>query len=110
MTTLTDDELLAWRDRQSKRTGYALQTATRFRELLAQQEWQPIETAPKDGRMIMLRAHSEKWQGPAYWDGMTWICFRVPKDGFPAGHTFLWAFNAGPTHWRPLPAPPKDGE
>lgn len=62
-------------------------------------EWQPIETAPKDGTRFL-----------AYEDGnhyaLEWVP-EMPNDGY-------WKCLCGqfvtitpePTHWRPLPAPP----
>lgn len=61
--------------------------------------WEPIETAPKDGtevmgylpvakkaRVVVWRLHWDQWQ-------------TVP--GYNA---------AKPTHWRPIPVPPDQGE
>ncbi len=112
MTTLTDDELLAWL------AGFGLgdgphaevcrQFSARFRELLAQQEWQPIETAPKDGTLIEIREKSGRvqiaqWGEPGYNEPNWWV--QLTQGGF--------SMNEYPTinvtHWRPLPAPPKDG-
>lgn len=61
-------------------------------------QWQPIESAPKDGRPIQL--HSPRWNMPVAqggWDAheMAWI---VKGHGCP---------SAQPTHWQPLPAPPE---
>lgn len=59
-------------------------------------DWQPIETAPKDGTRVLTAkvggpvgmsfwlTSSEKW-----WDGLS-------------GHSR----NSPPTHWMPLPHPP----
>ncbi len=114
MTTLTDEELLAWLEEFSV-TDYgeydaerAVHLAARFRELLAQQEWQPIETAPKDGTLIEIREKSGRvqiaqWGEPGYNEPNWWV--QLTQGGF--------SMNEYPTtnvtHWRPLPAPPKDG-
>ena len=67
-------------------------------------EWQPIETAPKDGTSCLVVAGDgnvgeASWCGP---DGWWWI----------NTHLEHWAdsidFRHGePTHWMPLPDPPK---
>ena len=62
-------------------------------------EWQPIETAPKDGTVILMA------------DGLTMFCgiwlksARGWVDGCRDADGELVAWNA--THWMPLPAPPK---
>ena len=60
-------------------------------------EWQPIETAPKDGRGILLYVpdddqadESNIWL--AYWEDDKW-------KGYPDS-------DLEPTHWMSLPAPP----
>lgn len=64
-------------------------------------EWQPIETAPRDGTRVILA-----------WDGVRvgyfldnsasikpWSGWKVPSmETWPKGQ---------PTHWMPLPEPPK---
>ncbi len=116
MTTLTDDELLSWLEETSDKAHATAsrsapqlrQLAARFRELLAQQEWQPIETAPKDGTLIEIREKSGRvqiaqWGEPGYNEPNWWV--QLTQGGF--------SMNEYPTtnvtHWRPLPAPPKDG-
>jgi Protein of unknown function (DUF551) len=72
-------------------------------------EWQPIETAPKDGSAILLYSpkHGTVEGG---WD-------QVDGGGHPEnGPSIYWwasryvVFEDGPydapTHWMPLPAPP----
>jgi hypothetical protein len=57
--------------------------------------WEPIETAPKDGELII--AGSYFWMAPAYWNGMAWAM---------SGVLFKGTWSAGgmvPTHWHPLP-------
>ena len=58
-------------------------------------QWQPIETAPKDGKELILlwvpaMGHGlMKWNG--IWDDRVYNC-------------------DGPTHWMPLPSAPKPTE
>ena len=77
--------------------------------------WMPIETAPKDGRVLLLgyyNAHGNwrtlrgEWvsadQIAEYWDEEAepgWYETSVEAEDPPNA----WATN--PTHWRPLPAP-----
>ena len=72
-------------------------------------EWQPIETAPKDGTEILLTdgafTHCGRWydkNNPKYpWKFLDFT-YRW-KDELNG-----WQDNKyGPTHWMPLPEPPK---
>ena len=65
-------------------------------------EWQPISTAPKDGTVFL-----------GYKLGQFRECYKVPRDDCD-----MWCFggvsgaddlfpNIKPTHWMPLPTPPK---
>lgn len=63
-------------------------------------EWQPIETAPKDGTVILLAA-----KGLEDWIQMTgsWAVIREIDWYFVGGG---W-MGVNPTHWMKLPEPPK---
>lgn len=56
-------------------------------------EWQPISTAPKDGTWVLIACADEVYK----------MRYDATND--------LWYFDVdgcvvGPTHYRPLPAPP----
>ncbi len=58
-------------------------------------EWQPIETAPKDGTEVILGNWIRKWVLVGYW------------------HRGGWQVDSGtvtPTHWQAFPAPPPQPE
>lgn len=69
--------------------------------------WQPIETAPKDGTAILLLSQLGVVSGRYYF-----------KDGeqrywqSEMGDVYFWGATSGAaiTHWMPLPAPPQEGE
>lgn len=72
-------------------------------------EWQPIETAPRDGSDILV------YCGPLdpIWGIASW--YRDNPD-VPAGLPEGWMMwhqatedqrHTWPTHWRPLPSPPE---
>ena len=62
-------------------------------------EWQDIETAPTDGRAILLGCQSIVSSGH-FWRNAN---RKHPRD--------RWVWNGWPqcepTHWMPLPAPPR---
>jgi hypothetical protein len=62
-------------------------------------QWQPIETAPKDGRVILV------YGGIAHWyfnnDGGEWR--TLTGEQWP-GKRINWLV----THWMPLPAKPEE--
>jgi Protein of unknown function (DUF551) len=69
-------------------------------------EWQPIESAPKDGTKIILAFIREHWK-PIVTVG-AWI------DDAPISTNEWMAWTSigligciEPTHWMPLPEPPK---
>ena len=68
-------------------------------------EWQPIETAPKDGRLHVrgLIVSSNK-RGMRWWEP---IAGRIDDDGEFVDHDGNSQWRAEDyTHWMPLPAPP----
>lgn len=65
-------------------------------------DWQPIETAPKDGTEIL-----------AAWLGYGGRWYRRVMRFTKSGYWNLLAGGAGgtgarPTHWMPLPPPPSE--
>lgn len=70
-------------------------------------EWQPIKTAPRDGTPVLIwdngvyRAHwSEEAHDYKFEDYPGWQIFDC-EDGFYS------VASKSPTHWMPLPEPPK---
>jgi allantoicase len=63
--------------------------------------WQPIETAPKDGSHMILGCST--YVDCGYWDD-GWTLY--PDDTAPHDN-YCVRFNPEPTHWMPLPEPPK---
>lgn len=57
--------------------------------------WQPIETAPKDGSDILVYHPERCEQFVCYYRECYWM---FSPDG---------ALATDPTHWMPLPEPPK---
>jgi hypothetical protein len=67
-------------------------------------EWQPIETAPRDGTHILGYADGEM---AAVYCLPTWYDdgWSLSVSGKPASDSYFW-----PTHWMPLPKPPETKE
>lgn len=67
--------------------------------------WQPIETAPKDGTLILILHHGQVYAG-------VWGKGVKVEDGYSWGVIDKWGdYNAmmdtAPTHWMPLPETPE---
>lgn len=63
-------------------------------------EWKPIESAPKDGRHILIVC------------GRTRLGFYHPADKRWReydGTGYGLSLDFTPSHWMPLPEPPKEG-
>jgi len=69
------------------------------------EEWQPIETAPRDGTGVLL-FDNEIHEG--FWDELDYDEFRgAPITGWSYGAlSWIDDTNFSPTHWMPLPKPP----
>ena len=65
-------------------------------------DWQPIETAPKDGTEILVWNEVSGPYRTAYQDRINEYEGRWPM-GF-CGRIGVWF--PSPTHWMPLPKPP----
>ena len=72
--------------------------------------WQPIDSAPRDGRVVLLaggsffcEAREERMRTPftAAWDEDDWLI--VGKES-----GYVCAVYTDPTHWMPLPPPPQE--
>lgn len=72
-------------------------------------EWQPIETAPKDGTAVLLWADTEAGDANLRLFGKHLCevghsaCAQVGQFGDGHWHT---EFIGEPTHWQPLPDDP----
>lgn len=63
-------------------------------------DWQPIETAPKDGSWIIVTStHNQYYRAAIMWDDYWQDCNEANHDSF---------MDKSATHWMPLPDPPKD--
>jgi len=85
----------------------AIQASTQIQDLIAENkrlreanEWQPIETAPKDCELL----------GWYYSEGSTnYMIIRWFNDRWISiGINDIEECPQQPTHWRPLPQPPKE--
>jgi hypothetical protein len=76
-------------------------------QALPKDGWQPIESAPRDGTLVLLWAPDYREDAPSLG---SW-CERVGAWDADSGTMEdgpAWSNDAcsGPTHWMPLPAPP----
>ncbi len=72
--------------------------------------WQPIETAPKDGRTILAYFPLEGLGKD--WERVMPVKYResmMPEPWIFAGRAAS-SYSTGPTHWMPLPAAPAKQE
>ena len=72
--------------------------------------WLPIESAPRDGTRVLVYR-------PGYdvavvrWDSDRYA--KRPRPLWEDDRAYLgrtWCRETPPTHWQPLPAPPRDGD
>lgn len=80
-------------------------------------EWQPIETAPKDGTLVLLTIGTHtgvgRWAVISRRDTLN----DTDDDVAVFDYEFGWRSpndkrinGKQPTHWMPLPQPPEDGK
>jgi len=79
-------------------------------------DWQPIETAPKDGSEFLAYGEDINGDGPkiglSRWRSSKeehWEAVGDRKKELRERDTSAWDYDADivfPTHWMPLPAPP----
>jgi hypothetical protein len=78
-------------------------------------EWQPIETAPKDGTWVLLCGGkiTYGWDSESYPPSVVGQWARPDSDiGYRDDWQFAWydsgcyGYYESPTHWMPLPNPP----
>src|SRR5512147_1058689 len=66
-------------------------------------DWQPIETAPEDGRLVLL--WWPEWNMPVVgWFNGDWVLWHTPKAQVSPSS------KIDPTHWLRLPDPPKESK
>lgn len=63
-------------------------------------EWQPIETAPKDGTRILMYGIPGFEILIGFWND-----YHIPEHWCYSEES-LYKNNGNPTHWMPLPPPP----
>lgn len=86
---------MCWMRNQAAALRLSLDQAN---EQLRFREWQPIETAPKDGTHLL--AYRPGWHMAEAW----WRA-DVPDAGW-GGYGWFYPSWDQPTHWQPLPAAP----
>ena len=70
-------------------------------------DWQTIETAPKDGTSILLYGY---WEGEIHSiedEKNIWMAQYTYGDWLINGGDYYGSYVRNPTHWMPLPEPPK---
>jgi hypothetical protein len=75
----------------------------------SRERWQSMETAPKDGRTLLLFREITPWRVIGYgrWVdefGGGWVSYGFFGPEYDGSNLGL----AAPTHWMPLPAPPEE--
>lgn len=85
-------------------------------QALEQMQWQPIETAPKDGTKILaINGNGEGYN--SYGDACLLNEIVIVYYDLKDGEEYAWRVPhccdgvswITPTHWMPLPFPPKEG-
>lgn len=70
-----------------------------------QSGWQPIETAPRDGtRVLLARCRDD---GSYEWMYVAWCRRTQWRISENVARNYYSTVDSEPTHWQPLPDPPK---
>jgi hypothetical protein len=73
-----------------------------FADLIRKEAWQPIETVPKNGPILIIDADAESPR-------VAWGCYpcETAYGGTAVGDWYITSMcSMSPTHWMPLPPPP----
>lgn len=118
----TDEEIASWADSFILAQAFnrpiavqiALEAAKWVRSRLAQPQaagWRPISEAPRDGTRILVTNGFGVWF--AEWRPVAPSGFRFADPWFSTmlnhNHISEKHRHKAPTHWQPLPEPPKEG-
>ncbi len=95
---------LKWFCAYMLRNGPTLQAAIAAAEARGR-GWHPIETAPKDGRLVLACHRDPAFQNQTviYWDAGS-KAFLIDGRWRTSSHDIVGENRF--THWQPLPAPP----
>ena len=66
-------------------------------------EWQPIESAPKDGTRILLGYFGDA----EHMSGAIAVGHVFQWERMPKALVASWLYGVEPTHWASLPSPPE---
>jgi len=107
LKTIAISKLKKERDEAEESNESLRNQNTALDEKLAELDWQPIETAPRDGTAILI------YDGIDYY--VSWYAFDSVFEtnkswifGKATGPYNAYAEIDTPTHWMPLPEPPKE--
>lgn len=89
------EDLLDWKRRALKAEAALAAAQARIAELEASQQWQPIETAPKNGTRILTYSPKDNE-----------YCWKIEINKWKHSAWQASPSMCQPTHWMPLPAPP----
>lgn len=103
--------LTAERDAAIKELG---EVSRKLGKLEAELQWQSAATAPKDGTTVLLNV-GYPWAVVGVWNGCNneWVYAQSNVGMVNGAWTdtyFENEYDPSPTHWRPLPQLPQEGE
>jgi hypothetical protein len=78
----------------------------RLRSQFANSEWQPIETAPKDGTEVLCFCVEPEFEGEENPHTEMRVCFFGEMQEDYSCWMGYYGYEQRPTHWMPLPPKP----